>query len=84
VAVRLNARLGIARRDDCSRFNHENYGPFRGAGAMNNAFGYNKALVLLKLDTSILEIDDETTLQYKEELVVIVVFVPVILALHYA
>ena len=49
---------------------------------MNDAFGHNKALLLSKLDTSILEINDETTVKDKEEFVVIVVFVPVVFALH--
>ena len=49
---------------------------------MDDALRDNKALSLSKLDASILEIDDETTFEDKEELVVVVVFVPVILALH--
>ena len=49
---------------------------------MNDALRDNKALLSRKLDTFILEIDDEPTFQYEEELIVIVVFVPVILALH--
>ena len=49
---------------------------------MNDALRDNKALLSRKLDTLVLEIDDEATFQYKEELIVIVVFVPVILALH--
>jgi len=75
-------RLSVARRNDCGCFNHENYCAFRGTRAMNDALRDNEALVSRKLDAFILEIDDETTLQYKEELIVVVMFVPVILALH--
>jgi hypothetical protein len=80
--VRLSNGLGIAGGDDCGCFYHKNYCPFRGSRAMNDALRDNKPLLLTELDASILEIDDETTFQDKEELVVVVVFVPVILALH--
>ena len=56
--------------------------PFRRACAVNDALRDNKPLLLRKLDTSILEINDKTTVENKEELIVVVVFVPVILALH--
>ena len=49
---------------------------------MNDALRDNKPLLLRKLDTSILEINDKATVENKEELIVVVVFVPVILALH--
>lgn len=49
---------------------------------MDDALRDNKALSLSKLDASILEVDDETAFENKEELVVVVVFVPMVLALH--
>jgi hypothetical protein len=49
---------------------------------VNNTLRDNEALLLIKLDTSILKVDDKTTLKDKEELVVAIVFVPVIFALH--
>jgi hypothetical protein len=49
---------------------------------VDDAHGDNEALALSKLDTSILEVDDETAFKNKEELVVAFVFVPMVLALH--
>ena len=49
---------------------------------MNDSSRDDKALLLDKLDAPILEIDDETTFDDKEELVVIVMLVPVVLALQ--
>ena len=78
----MSAESGIAGWNDCGCFNHKDYCAFRGTGAMNDALWHNKALLLGKLDTSILEINDETTVEDKEELVVIVVLVPMVFALH--
>jgi hypothetical protein len=49
---------------------------------MNNAFWNNEALLVTKLDSPILEVDDKTTVKDKEELVIVIVLVPVILALQ--
>jgi len=49
---------------------------------MNDALRDNEALLLGELDASTLEVDDETAFENKEELVVIIVFVPVVLALQ--
>ena len=78
----MSAGLGIAGWNDCGCFNHKDYCAFRGTRAMNDTLWHNKALLLSKLDTSILEINDETTVEDKEEFVVIVVLVPVVFALH--
>ena len=51
---------------------------------MDNPLRYNKALLPLKLNASILKIDDEPTFENKEELVIAVVLVPVVLALQNA
>ena len=49
---------------------------------MRDAFGNDKSLLWLQIDRAILEIDDKVPLQDKEELVVVVMFVPMVLALH--
>lgn len=49
---------------------------------MLDAFGNDKSLLWLQINRAIFEIDDEVPLQDKEELVVVVMFVPVVLALH--
>jgi len=49
---------------------------------MDDALRDHEALSLGKLDASLLEIDNETAFKNKEELVVVVVLVPMVLALH--
>lgn len=51
---------------------------------MDNALRYDKTLSWLKIDRTVLEINDEVAVKHKKELVIVVVAVPVILALHYA
>ena len=51
---------------------------------MHDAFWDDEPLMRLKIDRPIFQVDDEVTLQHKEELIVVVVFVPMILALHNA
>ena len=49
---------------------------------MLDAFGNDKSLLWLQVNRAIFEIDDKVPLQDKEELIVGVMFVPVVLALH--
>jgi len=49
---------------------------------MLDAFGNDESLLWLQINRAIFEIDDKVPLQDKEKLVVIVMFVPVIFALH--
>src|ERR1700751_3971315 len=51
---------------------------------MHHAFRDDKALIGQELDRSPLEIDYESAAQDVEKLIIIVVFVPMVLALHYA
>src|SRR5262245_24419992 len=51
---------------------------------MNYSLWDHKSLLCSQVDASIFKIDDEMPLQHEEELVVVVVFVPVVLPLHYA
>jgi len=51
---------------------------------MDNAFRYDESFSLLKIDRTVLEVDDEVTFEHKKELIVVFVAMPMILALHYA
>ena len=51
---------------------------------MHHALWDDKALIGQELDRSSVEIDYESAAQDVEKLIIIVVFVPVVLALHYA
>ena len=50
---------------------------------MAHTFGNNKALPWSKIDNAILEIDQEMSVQNEKEFINILVFVPVIFALHH-
>src|SRR4029077_6712549 len=50
--------------------------------AVNHAFGHDKSLQRLQLDCPVLQVDQEVTLEDEEDLVVIVVPVPVLSALQ--
>jgi hypothetical protein len=78
-----NALLSIASGGDCRRLDHQNDGSLGGSCAVDDPFGHDKPLLRRELDSAILEIDDESAGKDKEELVVLVVLVPVVLTLHY-
>src|SRR4051812_28271815 len=77
-------------RDDSSGFDHEDYRAFRCAGAVANAFRHDEAFARPERDHTSrcgsiglrLEVDEESTVENKEELVVFRVLVPMILPLH--
>src|SRR5580700_7492928 len=72
-------RSSIARRDDRGGFGHEHHGALAGARAVHDALRHDEALVRLELDRALLEVDDEAPLEHEEELIVVVVLVPVVL-----
>ena len=72
------AWLGIAGRNDSGGFDHQDDRPLRGARAMNDTLGHDKALLRSQLDCAVFEIDDKAALKDKKELVVMVVLVPVV------
>jgi hypothetical protein len=74
--------LRVTSRNDGRGFHHQYNCSIRGAGAMPDAFRNDKSLLCLEIDRAIFEVDDKMPLQDKEELVVIVMFVPVVFALH--
>ena len=51
---------------------------------MQDALGNHKSLLWTEVDRVIFEVDDKVSLQDKEEFVVGVVLVPVVLALHHS
>src|SRR5262249_50990886 len=75
---------GVARRYNCRRLDHEHDAFFGCPRAMHHALWDNKALIGQELNRLPLEIDYESAAQDVKKLIIIVVFVPVVLALHYA
>ena len=73
----------VARRDNFRRLDHEDNAFFGRPRAMHHALWDDKALIGQELDRSPLEIDYKSAAQDVEKLIIIVVFVPVVLALHY-
>jgi hypothetical protein len=51
---------------------------------MHNPFWNNKTLAWQKLNGATFEVDDELSTQHEEELIIIVVLVPMVFPLHYA
>jgi hypothetical protein len=51
---------------------------------MHNTPRNDETLIGQKFNRSTFEVDDELSTQYEEELIVVVVFVPVVFALHHA
>ena len=77
-----DGKSGIAGRNGCRRFDHQNYCSFRGARAMDDSPRYDKTLLPVQLNTPVLEIDNEATVEDKEELIIVVVLMPMILTLQ--
>jgi hypothetical protein len=75
-------RLGVAGWNDCRGFDHEDNRPIRCSRPMQDAFRNDITLPGLKVDRFAFQVDDEVTVKDKEELVVIVVLVPVVFTLH--
>src|SRR5271167_685433 len=74
----------VARRDDSRVFDHEDYRPLRGTRSMQDALWDDGALPRSKFHRAAFEIDEQLPCDYVEEFVIIIVFVPVIFALHHA
>src|SRR5579864_5973561 len=81
-AMEQGRASGVAGGRDGRGLRHEDHGPVRRAGAMHDAARHHESLERLQVHRAILEIDDEVPLQDEEELVVLLVLVPVVLALH--
>jgi hypothetical protein len=62
----FNSAVDISGGYDRRRFDHQDDGSFRSAGAMDDALRHHEALVRLKLNDSILKVDDEAAFGDKE------------------
>jgi hypothetical protein len=82
VAMHSGGRSGIARGNDCRSLNHQDDRSFRGTRAMDDSLWYDKSLLPVELNAPILEVHDKAAVEDKEELVIVVVLVPVILTLQ--
>src|SRR5206468_3077768 len=76
--------LRVPGRHDTGIFHHENDGAFRRSRTVKHTLRHDKTLPRVKLDGAALQVDQKVALENEEEFIVIVVFVPVIFALHYA
>jgi len=82
--VRSRTISRVARRDNCRGLDDEDDAFFGCPRAMHHALWDDKALIRQELDGPSLEIDYESATHDVKKLIIIVVFVPVVLALHYA
>src|SRR6476620_69290 len=76
------ATHSIAGWNNVRALDHQNYGSFRRTGAMAHTFRHDEALTRHKIDDAIFEIDQEPSVEHEKEFVNVLVFMPVILALH--
>jgi hypothetical protein len=65
---------------DAGVFDHEDYGATGSSGAVDYSAGDDEGLAGIELDGLVFEIDEELAFDGEEELVVIVVLVPVVFA----
>src|ERR1700752_5403509 len=72
----------IAGRYDARALRHQDHGEIGRARAMHHAFRHHESLEPLQIDGAVLQVDDEVPVEKEEELIVVVVLVPVILTLH--
>src|SRR5512145_613687 len=79
IAASSSGRSGVAGRNDCRCLDHKDNRAIRCSRPMHDTFGNDITFSRLKVDRLAFEVDDEVTVKDKEEFVVIVVLVPVIL-----
>src|SRR5215510_2698155 len=71
----------IPRRNNPGVFEHQDHSPLWRESAVHHAFGHDESLARVKLHSAAFEIDQQPALDDVEKLIVVIVFVPVILAL---
>src|SRR2546421_12506001 len=71
----------VSRRNDASVLEHQNHGSPRRARPVQHALGHNKTLTRCEFHQAAFKIDEQLSFYHVEKLIVIVMFVPVILAL---
>ena len=74
----------VSRRNDSRVFHHQDDGALRSTGPIFETPGHDKALSRPQSDGTIRQIDQELAIQDEEELVVLVVLMPVAFSLHHA
>src|SRR5271166_1628311 len=82
LCLRKRLRSAVARRHDARALDHEDHRPLRRPRAVDDSLGHHEALARRQLDGAALQVDQEPSLQDVEELILIVVLVPVVLALN--
>src|SRR5262245_17315624 len=82
IVMRCLCSLIPSRNNPCI-LNHENHRFSRGARAMHHTPGHDESLLWLEFHDAILKIDQQATINHKEELVIVVVLVPVVFALNH-
>ena len=75
--------LRISGGDDCGSLDHENDRRLGGTRAVNDALGHDVPVPGSQVHGAVFQINDEMAVETEEELVVVVVLVPVILALQH-
>src|SRR5438270_13006375 len=72
----------VAGRNDGSSLRHQDHRALGRARAVHHALGHDEALQRLQVDAPVRQVDDEVTFEDEEELIVMLVLVPVVFALH--
>ena len=74
-------RLLVTGWDDAGTLNHQDHGAFGSPGPMPDSFGHAEPIALCELDSAVFEIDKQPSFDDIEELILVVVRMPDILAL---
>jgi hypothetical protein len=75
----MGAGPSVSGRENAGGLHHQHHGAFGGAGAMHHSFRYDESLTGRKFHRPLFEDGEEFAFHDIEELVVIIVFVPVVL-----
>src|ERR1700677_67037 len=73
----------VTGRHDAGGLDHQNDAFLRCACAMDHTIGHDKPFMRPESDRAILEVDQKLPIQAEEELIVLLVLMPVILSLHH-
>ena len=74
----VRSRRSVPCGNDAGVFYHQDYGALWSTGAVDDAAGDDVALSGVEFDGFVFEIDEELAFDGEKELVVVVVFVPVV------
>src|SRR5580658_3931106 len=76
--VENTRRTSIPGRLDLARLHHQHHRFLRRPGPVNDATRNRYPLIRVKLDRPVLQVHEQLPAQYKEELIILVVLMPVI------